>query len=270
MDHQRIKSNRSEDSFLNLFNFSNSLNRMFRCPDSSEARHHDRLLAAPKSQIGTFSFEKQYLASSSNTRSARRLECPPNIFISDFEDKPPVACQPTEPLPVKKSSALAKRPPCLKQEYIERGQRPRDSRQEEGCQAGTGIFIKESLCPEFASDSEEQSRQPLRLGREEALGEAPSLEMGCGEAQDESGGRVVNLKGILDYHIDEVRLLAHRNKKSYVCKYCAEVFSSGCALGGHISKIHRGVNREYGRKIKLREEKKTERERNAFLRKMEV
>jgi hypothetical protein len=269
MDHQRIKSNRSEDSFLNLFNFSNSLNRMFRCADSSEGRQPEGL-QAPKSQIGTFSFERQYLASSSNTRSARRLECPPNIFISDFEDKPPVASLPTERAPAKKGPALAKRPPCIKQEYAESGQRLRERPREEGGQVGSGILIKESLCPEFASDSEEQSREPLRLGREEALGEAPALEMGCGEAEDESGGRVVSLKGILDYHIDEVRLLAHRNKKSYVCKYCAEVFASGCALGGHISKIHRGVNREYGRKIKLREEKKTERERNAFLRKMEV
>jgi hypothetical protein len=283
MDHQRIKSNRSDDSFLNLFTFSNSINRMFKGTDSEEGRLSGLLFTNPSNrQIGTFSFEKQYLASSSNNRSARKIDCPPNIFISDFEDKPVSNSGANHPklsaFPCKssKNNILGKRPPCLKQEYIENETAKLDTRRGLGrqptkdCELGTGILIRDSGSTEFVSDSEEQSRQLVRLEKEELLAaQSAPMEFGLAKMDaEESQQWTVNLKGILDYHIDEVKLLAERGKKSYVCKYCAEVFGSGCALGGHISKIHRGINREYGRKIKLREEKKIERQRNAYLRKM--
>ena len=31
-------------------------------------------------------------------------------------------------------------------------------------------------------------------------------------------------------------------KTDYSCKYCGEFFNSGCSLGGHISKMHRGAD----------------------------
>lgn len=55
-------------------------------------------------------------------------------------------------------------------------------------------------------------------------------------------------------------------KKKYVCKFCGEVYDSGCALGGHISKVHRDVGEDYKRKCLIRDEKNVERERNQFFR----
>lgn len=55
------------------------------------------------------------------------------------------------------------------------------------------------------------------------------------------------------------------NRRSYVCKYCGSIFHSGCALGGHISKIHRGVNLEYSRRIAQRKDTQMERDRIKYI-----
>jgi len=53
--------------------------------------------------------------------------------------------------------------------------------------------------------------------------------------------------------------------KSFICKYCGESFCSGCALGGHISKSHRGLSKIFKNK-KLRFcQRKIERERSYYL-----
>ena len=51
------------------------------------------------------------------------------------------------------------------------------------------------------------------------------------------------------------------NTKKYVCKYCGETYEAGCALGGHISKVHRNVGNEYAKKQNARNEKVVERDR---------
>ena len=59
---------------------------------------------------------------------------------------------------------------------------------------------------------------------------------------------VIPLARVIGYSKREEFNLAKRNNKKYVCKYCGAVFGSGCALGGHVSKIHRGVNVGYTKK----------------------
>ena len=56
------------------------------------------------------------------------------------------------------------------------------------------------------------------------------------------------------------------SKKTYTCKYCGELFKSGCAMGGHISKIHSGLSRKYKKKIFKTKFRKTEKERNKYFR----
>ena len=50
-------------------------------------------------------------------------------------------------------------------------------------------------------------------------------------------------------------------KKKYVCKFCGEIYISGCALGGHISKVHRNVSDEYSKKQIARKKKVLDRDR---------
>jgi hypothetical protein len=78
-------------------------------------------------------------------------------------------------------------------------------------------------------------------------------------------GEVLNLKAVLDYHQNEQVLFSKRLTKTYLCKYCGASFKTGCALGGHISKIHRGVNLQYSRKMQHRRDHKIERDRHRFV-----
>jgi len=73
---------------------------------------------------------------------------------------------------------------------------------------------------------------------------------------------------LLNYSQSEKLSLARRNSKRYVCKYCGNVFHSGCALGGHVSKIHRGVNIGYTKRKLKRRENKIERERTKYINEM--
>lgn len=54
----------------------------------------------------------------------------------------------------------------------------------------------------------------------------------------------------------------------YSCKYCGEVFKSGCGLGGHIAKVHRGFSTKYTMKRIISKQRTSERQRNRFLRKI--
>ncbi len=51
----------------------------------------------------------------------------------------------------------------------------------------------------------------------------------------------------------------------YSCKFCGEVFKSGCALGGHIAKVHRGFSTAYAIKRNKNKHRTSERQRNRFL-----
>lgn len=54
----------------------------------------------------------------------------------------------------------------------------------------------------------------------------------------------------------------------YTCKYCGELFKSGCALGGHIAKVHRGFSAAYSKKRIIKKQRTCERQRNRFLKKI--
>lgn len=71
------------------------------------------------------------------------------------------------------------------------------------------------------------------------------------------------LQAYFNHHMQVT--LTKKNQRAYLCKYCGIVFRSGCALGGHISKIHRGVNLDYSIKMQHRRESKVERDRSRFL-----
>ena len=75
-----------------------------------------------------------------------------------------------------------------------------------------------------------------------------------------------NLKNFIDkqklYFLNE----SQKNKKDYACKYCGEFFDNGCALGGHVSKLHRGMTPVYKKSIFRPKRKKNEEKRNLFLR----
>ena len=55
--------------------------------------------------------------------------------------------------------------------------------------------------------------------------------------------------------------------KKYPCKYCGEKFSNGCALGGHISKMHKGLSYLNKRHRKNLTTKFTEKDRARYFRK---
>lgn len=131
----------------------------------------------------------------------------------------------------------------------------------------------------FFSDSEFQSNksQPFSLG-DLSIQQVNNISISFGESERMKGSSnpgnssskdfLVNLSSILKYSENEQIKLAKRQKAKYVCKYCGQVFTSGCALGGHVSKIHRGISLSYKKKQLNRKEKKIERDRTKFLKKM--
>lgn len=130
-----------------------------------------------------------------------------------------------------------------------------------------GFIINNSDPDEFESDSELQAAKVFLLTESaaKAANETPCLLTFAAQHSSLDNERIFNLKKILDYQESERLLLSKRTKKSYVCKYCGSMFASGCALGGHISKIHRGVSLDYSKKLKLRRDQKIERDRVKFL-----
>lgn len=78
---------------------------------------------------------------------------------------------------------------------------------------------------------------------------------------------VYSFSGILNLAEREDIVNAQMKKKKYICKFCGDIYESGCALGGHISKVHRGVGDNYSKKVNNRNEKKIERERSKYFKK---
>ena len=75
---------------------------------------------------------------------------------------------------------------------------------------------------------------------------------------------VYPLSAIVQFQQCDAVTQAIMQKKKYVCKFCGEIYLSGCALGGHISKVHRFVGEDYKKKINTRNEKTLERDRGRF------
>ena len=54
-------------------------------------------------------------------------------------------------------------------------------------------------------------------------------------------------------------------KKSYICKFCGACFNKPCALGGHVSKLHKGKSIFYQQRKEKRMMREMERKRNSYL-----
>jgi len=54
------------------------------------------------------------------------------------------------------------------------------------------------------------------------------------------------------------------SRKLYMCKYCQMGFAKPCALGGHMSKLHKGRSKFFKKRKEKREMRETERQRNTF------
>lgn len=78
----------------------------------------------------------------------------------------------------------------------------------------------------------------------------------------------VNIKSFLDISKYADLFETFKTKRTYACKHCGEIFSSGCGLGGHTSKMHRAGPRKYKRKIFKPKVDQPEKERANHLRKI--
>lgn len=120
---------------------------------------------------------------------------------------------------------------------------------------------------DFDSETEKDNKQIVAL--EEKFYQHPvpiSNLVFVKEIDKFSNEKFVSLQSIINFE-DRQDLIEHQKlHKKYVCKYCGDFFESGPALGGHISKVHRGLSRTYKKNLIKREFKKTELERSKFIR----
>ena len=199
--------------------------------------------------------------------------------ISDFESKNETVKRLfslSPPAFQKKRSNLAKREPAVRLPIADFSKHttcetakgaPKPDPKKKKASGIHGFIISSSDPDEFQSDSELQAAKPFLLtesAAKAAFQEPCRLSFSAPLAEPETD-RIFNLKKILDYQESERLLQSKRTKKSYVCKYCGAMFASGCALGGHISKIHRGISLDYSKKLKIRRDQKIERDRVKFL-----
>ena len=63
---------------------------------------------------------------------------------------------------------------------------------------------------------------------------------------------------------NKINPMMNNSKKMYICKYCQAAFSKPCALGGHMSKLHKGRSKFFKKRKEKREMRETERQRNTF------
>lgn len=79
-------------------------------------------------------------------------------------------------------------------------------------------------------------------------------------------GKIFSLKSLIaaDQRLSKVKI--ELDKKKYNCRHCGAVFTTGCAMGGHISKTHRGCSKSFKVKKLRSSMRKVERTRAQFLR----
>lgn len=79
-------------------------------------------------------------------------------------------------------------------------------------------------------------------------------------------GKIFSLKSLIaaDQRLSKVKI--ELEKKKYNCRHCGAVFTTGCAMGGHISKTHRGCSKSFKVKKIRSSMRKVERNRAQFLR----
>ena len=129
----------------------------------------------------------------------------------------------------------------------------------------TSLFIRNANYCDFDSESCVQTLERLILTKSEVKNlnqNADSLFFGLPNSIESS--KVLHLKSILEIDASNGLDGSKKSKRRFMCKYCGVTFDSGCALGGHTSKVHKGVSIDYSRKQIARLGMKTERERSKF------
>ena len=247
-----------------------------------------------------YSFEKFIVPSSSYNLSRTKIDNPKKELISVFEEdlsnhqKPTVNKPPVRNLIDRKQSVqenLGKRPsdyredvsdflnlvkhnyPLVSQpkqcqaEPINQAKILKIERQSlTYCDDKPCVIVNTDNSEEFHSDSGEQAELGLFLTEQDLVVVMSNLSIVRFGHSNSCQSQMMNLKEILDLHDNEKAIFSKRRVRTYLCKYCGASFKSGCALGGHISKIHRGVNLEYSMRMKHRKEQKIERDRSNYFR----
>jgi len=55
--------------------------------------------------------------------------------------------------------------------------------------------------------------------------------------------------------------------KTFICRFCGKTFDKPSSLGGHTAKKHNGLSRKYRKRLDAAKNRKTERDRNNFIKK---
>ncbi len=76
---------------------------------------------------------------------------------------------------------------------------------------------------------------------------------------------VIDFKQFIEVAEQDSTVVKDNAVIQYSCKYCWEVFVNGCALGGHISKVHKGLSKIYSKKVVISHSRLQERCRSKFL-----
>lgn len=53
--------------------------------------------------------------------------------------------------------------------------------------------------------------------------------------------------------------------KVFVCRFCGKTFDKPSSLGGHTAKKHNGLSKKYKGRLDAAKNRRTERDRNAFM-----
>ncbi len=115
-------------------------------------------------------------------------------------------------------------------------------------QAGTSTVIDALF--DFQSDQEEDKKF-IAAHHESIYSGTPDFPLRFLDTSipDQKTENIIQLAHIMDLSEYESILDAQKIVREYSCKYCGESFKNGCALGGHISKVHKGTNRGYAKKL---------------------
>lgn len=57
------------------------------------------------------------------------------------------------------------------------------------------------------------------------------------------------------------------NVKAFICRFCGKSFEKPSSLGGHTAKKHNGLSQKYKKRLDAAKHRKTERDRNNFIKK---
>ena len=103
---------------------------------------------------------------------------------------------------------------------------------------------------DFQSDQEEDKRL-IASYRECIYSSNPNIQLKFvgHKIPEKTIENIIQLSHIMDLSEYETILDAQKVVKEYCCRYCGESFKNGCALGGHISKVHKGTSRGYAKKL---------------------